>query len=61
MFAVSHYRLATGHASASTSFCGKRDAPIHESGFSDAPALVRRRGAAVAVNVVKLPELLWRR
>ena len=28
-----------GGASASTSFCGKHDAAIHESGFSDAPGL----------------------
>jgi hypothetical protein len=31
--------LPTGNASASTFFCGKRDAPIREGGFSDAYAL----------------------
>jgi len=48
-----------GGASASTSFCGRGDAPIHESGFSDAPGL-RSGGEArrIAANVAKLPELL---
>ena len=61
MLAVGHYRLVTGYASASTFFCGKPDAPIHESGFSDAPDRgLGGEARRLVVNFAKLPELLRR-
>ncbi len=47
MLAAGHYRLAAGNASASTFFCGKRDAPIPYVALFDQIAAQRGDGKVV--------------